>query len=183
MKHLKLFVEFTERYDQLIEFADKGAIRVENVQQLNQVEHVKLFEEYTKFSESKRSSPYEKTSDLPFFGYCEVDNDQSIAVQMELLNKGYRNFPDYSSPQKYYHNVLDPKGKNLIAWNGRRKEISLESFSDRDMEYMGSIVKFRVYYGYDGMATPPPFKLVKFDDYFKPKDTHKGYVHGKIFGL
>lgn len=39
MKHLKLFEEFTERYDQLIEFTDKGAIRVENVQQLNQVEH------------------------------------------------------------------------------------------------------------------------------------------------
>jgi len=38
MKHLKLFEEYTERYDQLKEFPDKGAISVENAQQLKQVE-------------------------------------------------------------------------------------------------------------------------------------------------
>jgi len=151
------------------------------------MKHVKLFEEYTKFPQYKEKSVYEKTKDLPVFGYSEVDEEQSIAIQVELLDKGYRNFPPNFSPmgfsQKYYHEVLDPKGKNLIAWNGKQKEISLESFSDRDMEYRGSIVKFRVYYGYDGETTPPPFKLVEFDDYFKPKPGFEGHFHGKQYGI
>ncbi len=158
------------------------------------MKYLKLFEEYTKFPKQKGSSLYEKTKDLPLFGYCEVDEDQCIAVQIELLDKGYRNFPaDFSSFQKYSHEVLDPihhaprrlpssdssKGKNLIVWNGRRKEISLEKKFNENYD----IVNSRVYYGYDGMATPPPFELIEFNDYFKPKPGYEGHFHGKQYGI
>jgi hypothetical protein len=147
------------------------------------MKHIKLFEEYTKFPNQKESSVYMKTQDLPFFGYCEVDDEQSVAIQLELLDKGYRNFPaDFSSFQKYSHEVLDPKGKNLIVWNGRRKEISLEVLPVYDIKRY-DVVNAKVYYGYDGMATPPPFELVKFDDYFKPKPGYEGHFHGKQYGI
>jgi len=147
------------------------------------MKHLKLFEEYTKFPKQRETSKYEKTKDLPFFGYCEVDDEQSVAIQIELLDKGYKNFPaDFSSFQKYYHDVLDPKGKNLIVWNGKRKEISLETFSDNAIRD-GGIVNARVYYGYDGMATPPPFELIEFNEYFKPKTGYEGHFHGKQYGI
>jgi hypothetical protein len=151
------------------------------------MKHLKLFEDFKEFQDKtvfqlKNSSRYEKLKDLPFFGYCKVDDEQSVAVQVELLGKGYNNFPDYSSSQKYYHNVVDPKGKNLIVWNGKRKEISLETFSDNAIRD-GGIVNARVYYGYDGMATPPPFELIEFNDYFKPKPGYEGHFHGKQYGI
>ena len=152
------------------------------------MKYVKLFEEFKfdKFKDKtvwqlKLASPYEIIKNLPPFGYCEVDEDESIAIQVELLRKGCNNFTDYASPQKYYHNVLDPKGKNLIVWNGKRREISIEK-TFKDIESY-DIVNSRVYYGYDGMTTPPPFKLIEFDDYFKAKDSHKGYIISKKFGL
>lgn len=150
------------------------------------MKHLKLFEDFREFQDKtvfqlKNSSRYEKIKDLPAFGFCEVDDEESIAVQVELLSKGCNNFPDYSSPQKYYHNVIDPKGKNLIVWNGKRKEISLETFSDHSIDH--AVINARVYYGYDGDSTPPPFKLIKFDDYFKPKSGYEGHFHGKQYGI
>jgi hypothetical protein len=152
------------------------------------MKHIQLFEEFIfdKFKNQtpyqlEKSSPYEMIKPLPTFGYCKVDEEESIAIQVALLQNGYQNFPDYVSLQKYYHNVINPKGKNLIVWNGKRMEISVDN-TFKDIESY-DIVNNKVYYGYDGSKSPPPFIPIKFEDYFRPKPGYEGYFHGKQYGI
>ncbi len=150
------------------------------------MKHVKLFEDFNEMKNKtvyqlKNSLKYRKIKDLPPFGYCKVDHEESLCIQTELLDKGYNNFPDFISPQKYYHNIIDPENKNLVVWNGKRKQIAVEN-TFKDIEKY-DVVNSRVFYGYDGSDSPPPFKLIKFEDYFEPKPEYTGHFTGKNYGI